>query len=311
MRVVAVTGVLGFIGSHLVEALVQRGYLVYGLDAETYAANLDLLDSWRGFSDIFKYHKADICDLDHLPDVDAVINLAAETHVDNSIQDASRFVRTNFLGVHNLLELVRAKRNYEMPRFIQISTDETYGDVTEGVTDESAPLNPSSPYAASKAAADLLVQSYARTHGVTYNIVRPSNCFGRRQFPEKLIPKAVRYFKLGKAMPVHAGGAPKRSWLHVEDCVQAIITVLESGAPNTTYNVSGSTEASVGEIVTCIAKFFPTNSPVLDMGYERAGLDTRYCVSDAPLKALGWTPKHHLWDALPAIVAHEKQGFRW
>lgn len=311
MKVVAVSGCLGFIGSHLVEALVQRGYYVYGLDNETYAANTDLLETWRGFSDIFKYQKADIVTLDHLPDVDAIINLAAETHVDNSIRDSRAFVRTNVLGVQNLLELVRSKRQYEMPRFVQISTDEVYGDVEDGVTGEDAPLNPSSPYAASKAAADLLVQSYARTHRITYQIIRPSNNYGPRQYPEKLIPKAVRYFKLGKQMPVHAGGTPVRSWLHVKDCAEAIIAVLEKGAPNTTYNIAGNTQASVSEVLNAIAREFPDQPCTLDTSYERAGLDTRYCVSDARLRNLGWESQRYLFREIPGLVASERRSFRW
>ena len=309
MKLVAVTGCLGFLGTHLVEALCRRGYYVYGYDAETYAANLDWLDTRRGFSDIFRYQKADICTLGHLPDVDAVINLAAETHVDNSTMDATAFVRTNYTGVHHLLELVRGKRNFEMPRFVQISTDEVYGDITKGETDETAPLNPSSPYAASKAAADFLVQAYARTHGLRYQIIRPSNLYGQRQFPEKLIPKAVRYFKLGKKMPVHKGGCAYRSWLAVEDCAEAIITVLESGIPNTVYNVGGNTDASVGEIVQKILEL--TGSGDVDYRFERSGLDERYHVNDDRLQGLGWMAKGDFWRDLPKLVEAERKVFRW
>ena len=309
MKVVAVSGCLGFLGTHLIEALCQHGYYVYGYDVETYAANLDWLDTRRGFSDIFKYQKADICTLAHLPDVDAVINLAAETHVDNSTMDATAFVRTNYTGVHHLLELVRGKRNYEMPRFVHISTDEVYGDVAKGETDETAPLHPSSPYAASKAAADLLIQAYARTHGIQYQIIRPSNLYGKRQYPEKLIPKAVRYFKLGKKMPVHKGGCAYRSWLSVEDCAQAIIAVLESGETNAIYNVSGNIEASVGDIVATISQLL--GSGELDYRFERSGLDERYHVSDAKLRGLGWVPKGNFWRDLPSLVESEKKGFRW
>src|SRR6266550_8860361 len=130
-KIVAITGCLGFLGSHLVEVLIEHGYRVYGFDNETYAANTDLLDTWRGFSDVFKYQKLDICELRHLPDVDAILNLAAETHVDNSLHDAERFVHSNFVGVHHLLELLRGKRAYQIPLFLQVSTDEVHGSIPE------------------------------------------------------------------------------------------------------------------------------------------------------------------------------------
>jgi len=315
MKVVAVTGCLGFLGSHVVELLVQHGYRVYGIDAETYAANTDLLDSWTGFSDIFKYQKADICELDHLTDVDAVIHLAAETHVDNSLVDATKFTRTNILGTHRLLELCRGRRQYQIPLFLHVSTDEVYGSVEVGCTEEDAPLRPSSPYAASKAAADLLVQCYGHSFGVPYRIVRPSNLYGLRQYPEKLIPKAVRHLGLGRPIPIHEGGNARRSWLHVEDCAEAILSVLQYGGNGETYNVGGNTEASVKEIASAVVKAFhgPDANPAdyLDLGYTRLGLDSRYHVGDAKLRALKWAPHGNLWDDLPDLVARERKSFRW
>src|SRR5438132_10758370 len=194
----AVTGALGFLGHHFVTAAVAAGHRCWLVDAETYAANLWHLELWD--DRLVEYTHADVCTLTHLPDVDALVNFAAETHVDNSILDSRAFMRSNVLGVHNLLELVRAKRNYETPRFLQISTDEVYGSVGTGATRETAPLAPSSPYAASKAAADLLVAAYSRTYGLYYNVVRPSNCYGSGQYHEKLIPKAIRSFALGRTM---------------------------------------------------------------------------------------------------------------
>lgn len=314
-KIVAVTGCLGFLGSHLVEALIQHGYYVYGLDAETYAANTNLLDTWRGFSDIFKYQKADICELDHLPDVDAILNLAAETHVDNSLHDAARFVRSNFVGVNNLLELVRGKRAYQVPLFLQVSTDEVHGAVLEGQTTEEAPLRPSSPYAASKAAAELLIQAYSHSFGMPWRIVRPSNLYGTRQHHEKLIPKAVRHLVLGRPIPIHEGGNAVRNWLDVKDCAQAILTVLEKGQNGEVYNIGGNTEASVASIAKAIVEAFhgPIETPCqyLDFGYTRLGLDTRYCVADQKLRALGWAPQGNLLRDLPALVTAERHTFRW
>lgn len=297
------------------EALTQHGYYVYGYDAETYAANLDWLETRRGFSDIFKYQKADICTLEHLPDVDAIINLAAETHVDNSIQDSSKFVRTNVLGTHHLLELVRAKRNYQMPLFLHVSTDEVYGSIPTGTSTEASPLAPSSPYAASKAAADHLVMAYGHTFGVPYRIVRPSNCYGTRQYPEKLIPKAIRCLALGKPIPIHEGGNATRSWLNVQDCASAILAVLDYGTNSQVYNIGGNTEMSVRGVATAVVEAFhgPVKEPALymDYGYTRLGLDQRYHVDDTKLRSLGWEPQGNLLTDLPALVASERKAFRW
>lgn len=302
MKLIIVTGPLGFIGRQVVTQLLARGDRVYLVDAETYAADTSLVDRWQA-----TYECADICDVGRLPEADALINLAAETHVDNSIRDSRAFVRSNILGVQNLLELCRGKEL--PPKFIQISTDEVYGDVTDGVTDESSPLRPSSPYAASKASADLLIQAYGRTYDLPYCLVRPSNCYGPHQYPEKLIPKAVRNTWLGRPMPLHAGGTPVRSWLHVEDCARAILTVLDKGGLGGIYNVEGNTLASVSEVLTAIASHLGRDihaAPVV-----RPGLDTRYQVTGEPLKALGWKPHGDLWADLPALVEAERHSLRW
>lgn len=304
MKAVAITGALGFLGGHLVRHLTANGYHVYGIDAETYAANLGLLNELD-----MEYYCGDIATLKHLPDVDAVLNLAAETHVDNSISDSRRFVWSNFVGVQNLLELVRAKRQYEMPRFIQISTDEVYGSVEKGSTLEGEPLRPSSPYAASKASADLLLHAYSTTHCVPFNIIRPSNCYGTGQYREKLIPKTISYFAHDKAVPVHDTGEHRRSWLLVQDCATAIQAVLEHGKPGEIYNIGGNTEASVGDVVNAISEHF--EKPKIKQEYKRAGVDHRYCVNDNKLRALGWKPQGDLFRDLRQIVAAERDTWRW
>lgn len=316
MKVVAVTGALGFIGSHVVEALLWRGDFVYAIDNETYAANVTLPDTPLWYNAVragsLKYVKADICTLDHSPDVDAIINLAAETHVDNSLTDASAFVRTNVTGVHHLLELCRGKRAYQIPTFIQISTDEVYGSVAEGRSTEADPLRPSSPYSASKAAADLLLQAYGHSFSVPHRIVRPSNCYGTRQHPEKLIPKSVRHCVLSRPIPIHEGGNASRSWLAVEDCAEAILTVLDKGKNGEAYNVGGNTEMSVKGVASLVCEAFGVDPAIhLDFGYTRLGLDARYHVADEKLRALGWEPKGDLKRDLPELVKVERKTFRW
>lgn len=311
MKCYAVTGGLGFIGQQVVQQLLGRGDRVWLVDAETYAANLDLLHHWEWWlaNGYLRYEKADIRTLTHLRDVEAVINLAAETHVDNSIRDSQCFVETNVLGVQHLLELIRAKRAYEMPLLLHVSTDEVMGDIPTGSVTESAPLYPSSPYAASKAAAEHLVRAWGRTYGVPWKIIRPSNCYGLGQYPEKLIPKAIRYLTQGKPVPLHAGGHAIRSWLWVEDCARAILTVLDHGALAGTYNVGGQ-EQSVQAVVARIAKLLDVTD-YADLRFQRDGLDRRYAVDDTQLRLLGWVPQGDLWRDLPGLVEREKATFRW
>ena len=193
-------------GSHFTRAALKKGWRVWGVDKKTYAAREELLaefSKWRTFG----FLHADIATLDHLYDVDFVVNFAAETHVDNSIVDAKRFLHSNILGVQNLLELIRAKRAYEMPVLLQLSTDEVYGDLTSGVHKDTGALKPSNPYSASKASADMLIMAWHRTHGVPYIIARPTNNYGIGQYPEKLIPKAVKHLALGKKIPCTGDGA--------------------------------------------------------------------------------------------------------
>lgn len=315
MRCVAVTGACGFIGRYVVERLLDRGDWVYAVDALTYAADPSLPRLWEEFypSGRFKFVPRNILELGHWPDVEAVINLAAETHVCNSLEDSARFVQTNVLGVHHLLEMTRARVGNGMPTFVQISTDEVYGEVLTGTTAEDASLNPSSPYAASKAAADNLVMAWGRTYGVPYRIIRPSNCYGRGQYPEKLIPKAVRRLSLGQPIPVHGDGTAERSWLWVEDCADAILTVLDRGTDGEVYTVPGASALSVREVVLGIVTAFGqgVGPETMACGFARPGLDRRYAVSGEKLKALGWTAKGELRRDLPALVAQERESVRW
>ena len=314
IKTVCVTGCLGFIGSHFTRAALKRGWRVWGIDQMTYAARPELLTEFRRWK-TFEFRQADIATLDHLYDVDFVVNFAAETHVDNSIVDASRFLHSNILGVQNLLELIRAKRHYEMPVLLQVSTDEVYGDLKEGVHKASDALKPSNPYSASKASADMLIMAWHRTHGVPYMIARPTNNYGLGQYPEKLIPKAVKHLALGKKIPLHGDGTCRRNWLHVSDTADALITVIEKGKTAAIYNISGGSEHANREVIKHVLKaYFGRSTPLeahVKFAYVRQGEDVRYGVDDSALRALGWKNRRVFEKEIPAIVRYYKNKVVW
>jgi dTDP-glucose 4,6-dehydratase len=314
MKVVAVTGCLGFMGSHFTRACLEKGWRVWGIDKVTYAARVEHLDGFRKNKQ-FKFLEADIATMDHLYEVDFVFNFAAETHVDNSIIDSRRFLHTNIRGVENLLELIRGKRNYEMPVLVQLSTDEVYGDLVEGNHRENDALRPSNPYSASKAAADMLIMGWHRTHGIPFNIIRPTNNYGIDQYPEKLIPKAVKYLTLGKKIPLHGDGSFVRNWLHADDTAAAILHVVEHGERNTLYNVSGNYEAPnrevIGKVLRCyFGKEMPLEEHV-QFNYVRMGEDVRYSLDDSRIRTLGWKNARKFDDELQLMVDYYKNKFTW
>ena len=232
-----------------------------------------------------------------------LVNFAAESHVDNSITNARNFSRTNFLGVENLLELTRSKQAPERPRFIQISTDEVYGDIAQGSHSEEDRLTPSNPYAATKAAADMLVKSWGRTYGITWNIVRPTNNYGPHQYPEKLIPKSSWRMRRGLPAIMHGDGSYVRSWLHTEDTVDALMTIIESGERNRIYNVGSETELRNIEVLRGIARILGVPEDKAWVAVEdRSGQDTRYSLDDTAVRKLGWKPRRNFFEELEPIV---------
>ena len=235
--IVYITGCLGFIGSYVTQACLDQGWYVFGIDKCTYASNIDKLSEFVK-NPRFKFEDKDICDLDRLVDCDYFINTAAETHVDNSIRKSDDFVHSNICGVHNILELLRKykKEGYVLPTFLHFSTDEVYGDISDGDHVESDLLKPSNPYAATKAAADQLITAWSRTYDLPYIIVRPTNNYGCGQYVEKLIPKACKFLSLGRKIPLHNNGTPIRNWLHAKDTARAVIKIIESKSKNEIYN---------------------------------------------------------------------------
>ncbi|MBI4423979.1 MAG: GDP-mannose 4,6-dehydratase [Elusimicrobia bacterium] len=314
IRTVCVTGCLGFMGSHFTRAALKRGWRVWGVDKKTYAAREEWLGEFRKWR-TFGFQQADIAELEHLYDVDFVVNFAAETHVDNSIVDSTRFLHSNILGVHNLLELIRAKRHYELPTLLQISTDEVYGDITNGTHKTSDPLRPSNPYSASKAAADMLILAYHRTHGTPYLIARPTNNYGIGQYPEKLIPKAVKHLSLGKQIPLHGDGKCQRNWLHVSDMVAGLMTLIDKGRPNHIYNISGNHEVPNKEVVRLVLQHYFGKPTPLDrhakFQFVRQGEDVRYSIDDSELRKLGWTNRKRFAAEIGKIVRYYKNKVVW
>lgn len=316
MKVVYVTGCLGFIGSYVTKTCLDLGWYVKGVDKITYAANKELLTQFKKYPN-FSFVNCDINDLKFLYDCDYVINTAAETHVGNSIANSDDFVHSNINGVHNLLELIKNHRgeNSSKPILLHFSTDEVYGDIEEGEHIETDLLKPSNPYSATKAAADMLVMAWGRTYGLPYIIVRPTNNYGIGQYVEKLIPKTCKYLKLGRKVPLHNGGTPIRNWLHAQDTADAIITIINAGVKNEIYNICGGFEQNNLETVKKICILDNKNLEELDNYVDfscvRPGQDVRYALNDSKLQRLGWKPKKEFDVELPLIVNYYKNKFIW
>ena len=294
MKIAVVTGYLGFIGVHLTNKLLEKGYLVYGIDSEEKTANTSFKSIFvKGYPDSFKHITCKIQNLVELPDCDIIFNLAAESDVDTSNNNSYEFIQTNIAGVEKLLSIITKTplvKHYR-PRLIHISTDEVYGSfIGDSPYTEDKALAPGNPYAASKAAADLLINSWDTTHCLDYNIVRPTNAFGTQQYPEKLIPLTVKNIKRGKKIKLHNQGSPIRTWTYVDDIVSGIILVAEQGVNKEVYNISSEIEYNNLEIVKAIQTGLAihTDPSSLDLSFDRPGQDMRYCISSNKIRELGW-----------------------
>jgi len=315
-KIVYVTGCLGFIGYHVTKACLDKGWYVYGIDKCTYAANWNLLENLREYGNLFKFTVEDINDISRLYDCDYIINTAAETHVDNSIESSDIFLKSNVNGVHRLLELIKSKPKSRRPILLHFSTDEVYGDIEQGFHVEKDLLKPSNPYAATKAAADMLVLAWARTYEIPYVIIRPTNNYGIGQYVEKFIPKAIKNLSLGKRIVMHDQGLPKRTWLHVSDTAAATIKIIDNNVINEIYNISGNFETRNIDVADRILKHFFSNKKYVasdnyDFSEIRPGQDVRYAIDDSKLKSLGWEPKASFDKELPIIVKWYKENFIW
>lgn len=313
---VAITGGAGFIGANFVRQMVDthRDYDLVVIDKLTYAGNLENLSRVLG-SPRVRFVRMDICEpsiLDVIRGCDAVVHFAAESHVDRSIHDSLPFVRTNVEGTQRLIE---ACRRTGVARFLHVSTDEVYGSLSLDSRQkfaETSPLNPTSPYAASKAAADLMVLSSVRTHGFPATITRCSNNYGPYQFPEKLIPLMICQGMDGKSLPVYGDGLNVRDWIHVSDHCLALDLILHRGRIGEIYNVGSDCELANIEVVKRILKAVHKPTSLIRFVKDRLGHDRRYALNSQKLRTeLGWQPQLEFFDGLQQTIDWYRSNSSW
>ncbi|HPN54498.1 MAG TPA: dTDP-glucose 4,6-dehydratase [Candidatus Moranbacteria bacterium] len=311
-----VTGGAGFIGSNFIHYWLKKypDDQIVNLDVLTYAGNLENLKELENDSR-YKFVKGDICDKelvnDLVKDVDAIVNFAAESHVDRSILDAENFVRTNVLGTYNLLEAARQNGN---KRFHHISTDEVFGHLkpTDPAFNELTPYGPRSPYSASKAASDHLVRAYFQTYGLPVTISNCSNNYGPYQFPEKIFPLFITNLIENKKVPVYGDGMNVRDWLFVEDHCRAIDLILQKGKIGETYCVGGNAEKNNLEITQKIIGFMGKDESSIEYVKDRPGHDKRYAIDFSKIKnELGWEPQVSFEDGLKETIEWLKKNENW
>jgi len=308
-----VTGGAGFIGSNFVNMFFRGDFPLISkitiLDKLTYAGNLENLKESLS-SESISFVNGDITDFDVanrlVSQADGIINFAAESHVDRSIENSSEFIRTNIVGVQTLLESARFN---EIGKFLQVSTDEVYGSIEFGSWDEECSLLPNSPYAASKAAADLLVRSYANTHSLATNITRCSNNYGPNQYPEKIIPSFIKKIINREPVPVYGNGLNIRDWLYVEDHCRAIYLTYFFGVTGEIYNVGGGKELTNLELVRMILTVLEAPESLIEFVPDRKGHDFRYSVDWSKIQLLGYAPKADLQRSLVETIENYAQLF--
>lgn len=296
MTKILVTGGAGFIGSNFVRYMLDKypNYEIINLDALTYCGNLENLSGIEDNPN-YTFVKGDIMDkelvLDISSDVDYIINFAAESHVDRSIEDPEIFIKSNIIGTQVLLD---AAREHEIKKYLQVSTDEVYGSLGKsGYFTEETPIAANSPYSASKAGADLMVRAYHKTFDLPVNITRCSNNYGPYQFPEKLIPLMISNALQNQALPVYGDGMNVRDWLHVYDHCTAIDLVLHQGKIGEVYNIGGNNEKPNIEIVKLILKNLGKDESLIEYVNDRPGHDRRYAIDSSKIQnELGWKPKY-------------------
>jgi len=309
---ILVTGGAGFIGSEFVRQALELDYKVAVLDSLTYAGDLERLKAVKGK---FEFFKTDVGDAKKVAAAfkkfkpAAVLHFAAETHVDRSILNASDPIRTNVLGTQVLVEAARLAK---VDRFIHVSTDEVYGDIETGHFYETTPLNPSSPYSAAKAAADLLVKAYMRTYKFPAIIVRPSNNYGPWQYPEKFVPVVIYKALTNQKIPVYAQGLNVREWLYVSDCTAAVLQVLKKGRINEIYNIGSGQERTNILVVENLLDMLGKPKSLIEYVKDRPGHDYRYALNSEKIRReLNWMPQMAFDQGMEKTVDHYKKNIKW
>jgi len=301
---ILVTGGAGFIGSNFIRMFLSKynSYEIINLDRLTYAGNLDNLKDVENNKN-YTFVKGDICNAALINKLvgqcDAIINFAAETHVDRSIIESGSFVKTDILGVHNLLE---AAKKHKIQKFLQISTDEIYGSIAKGSFTEGSLLQPNSPYSASKAGADLLVRAYNKTFEVPTVITRSSNNFGPYQHPEKFIPLFITDLIEGRKVPLYGDGLNVRDWLYVIDNCDAIDLIFHEGKAGEIYNIGGDCEKKNIDVVKLMLEYLNKDETYVEYVKDRPGHDRRYSLNCAKIKKLGWRPSYKFDEALKSTI---------
>ena len=309
---ILVTGGAGFIGSVFVRLAIAKGHKVIVCDKLTYAGDKKRLgDVWGRF----RFYKADICDKEAIGGIfkkekpDIVINFAAETHVDRSILDPTAFLKTNFLGTQVLLD---ASRKFNIRKFIHISTDEVYGDIKSGSFYEDSPLKPNSPYAVSKAAADMLIRSYVRTYDFPAIIVRPCNNYGPWQYPEKLIMLSISMVLRNKKIPLYANGKNIREWLFVDDCAQGILQIMEKGRPGDIYNLGSGEKKNNIQVAHLLLIYLKKDKSMIRFVKDRPGHDLRYSLNSYKVfKDLKWKPSTNFKSGIALTIQWCLRNKEW
>jgi len=311
-----ITGGAGFIGSNFIRHVLHTrpDCEILNLDKLTYAGNLENLSDVES-NPHYKFHKGDICDAEAVETllrepVDGVVHFAAESHVDRSIADARDFIRTNVQGTYTLLDAARRAR---VPRFVHVSTDEVYGSLPPGRSaHEEWPLEPNSPYAASKAASDLLVRSFFQTYRFPAVITRASNNYGPHQFPEKLVPLMISNALEGKRLPVYGDGLNERDWVFVEDNCRAIDQVLHSGRPGEIYHIGFGRPVTNLEVVRSLLRILGKSEDLIEFVADRPGHDRRYALETSKIeRELGWRPEVSLEMGLVRTVEWYRAHAEW
>lgn len=283
---ILITGCAGFIGSHATDLFLSLGYTVVGVDCLTYASNLENLKDCMGNNN-FSLEKVDICDTEKIKNIvienkcEWIINFAAESHVDNSIESIDAFIHSNIVGVKSLLEVCRETNT----KILHISTDEVYGSTRDGSFSEDTRFNPKNPYSATKASAEHIITSYSNTHNIDYIIVRPSNNFGPRQHGEKLLPTIIKSIKKGKKIPIYGNGKNIRDWLYVKNNVKMIEKILKNSKYNTEYNITNTNEFENIDIIKKVTNILNVDfESSIEFVKDRLGHDFRYSITSKKIK---------------------------